>query len=328
MITRTAILFLACITCAFAGTTRIAIVDGRWQINGAVTYPGTKAEGLLMNTRMVNATFEDRGRADFDPEANTDKFIAKIPEYVAHGVRAFTLCLQGGMPGYEGAVNSAFEADGTLRPAYLARVQRVIEACDREGAAVILGCYYQRQDQLLRDAAAVRAGVVNVVHWISERGFTNVVLEVANEYGHRGYDHPILKTHEGLAELIHLAKQTSPKLLVGASELGGRAGYPKGFLESVVPVSDFLLIHLNVTPVNAVARRLESLPKLTKPIVCNEDDKLGADAAHTAEMCVAHSVSWGFMHEKLNQHLPFTFNGTADDPVVYAKVHELTSRGR
>ena len=323
---RALIISIVLATTAAAGTTRIAIVDGRWQINGAVTYPGTKAEGLLMNTRMVNATFEDQKRADFDPATNTDKFIAQIPDYIAHGVRAFTLCLQGGMPGYEGAVNSAFTADGSLRVGYLARVQRVIEACDREGAAVILGCYYQRQDQLLRDAAAVRAGVVNVVRWIGERGFTNVVLEIANEYGHRGHDHPILKTHEGLAELIRLAKQTAPTLLVGASELGGRGGYPKGFLESVVPASDFLLIHLNVTPIDGVAARLESLPKLAKPIVCNEDDKLGADAARAAEICVAHGVSWGFMHEKLNQRLPFTFNGAADDRVVYAKLRELTSR--
>jgi len=39
---------------------------------------GTKAEGLLMNVRMVNAIFEDQRRPDFSPEASTDKFIARI----------------------------------------------------------------------------------------------------------------------------------------------------------------------------------------------------------------------------------------------------------
>ena len=77
-----------------------------------------------------------------------------------HGVNAFTLSLQGGMPGYEGALNSAFEPDGSLRESYLARVARVIEACDRAGLVVILGCFYQRQDQVLADEAAVRAAVV------------------------------------------------------------------------------------------------------------------------------------------------------------------------
>src|SRR4051794_26515036 len=84
--------------------TEVSIRDGRWHINGRVTYPGAKAEGLLMNVRMVNAVFEDARRPEFDPDANTDRFIKQIPGYVGHGIRAFTLCLQGWMPGYEGAV--------------------------------------------------------------------------------------------------------------------------------------------------------------------------------------------------------------------------------
>ena len=31
------------------------------------------------------------------------------------------------------------------------------------------------------------------------------------------------------------------------------------------------------------------------------------------------------MEEKTNQHFPFTFQGAKDDPVVYAKLKELTS---
>src|SRR5262249_62088876 len=95
----------------------------QWLLKGAVTCRGAKAEGLLMNVRMVNAVFEDANRPEFDPAANTDRFIDKVPDYVAHGIRAFTLNLQGGMPGYEGAVNSAFDADGNLREAYLGRVR-------------------------------------------------------------------------------------------------------------------------------------------------------------------------------------------------------------
>ena len=122
-------------------------------------------------------------------------------------VRSRSAC-KGGLPGYEGALNSAFNPDGSLRDSYLRRVRRVIEACDRHGAVVILGCYYQRQDQVLKDEAAVRAGVVNVAKWIKDSGFTNVVLEIANEFGHSGFDHRLLKTPEGIAELIGLAKQT------------------------------------------------------------------------------------------------------------------------
>src|SRR2546427_13016953 len=120
---------LAVASPAGAGVTRVSIVNGQWHLNGEVTYRGAKAEGLLMNVRMVNAVFEDRKRPDFDAEANTDAFVRQIPSYVAHGVRAFTLNLQGGMPGYEGSVNSGFNPDGSLRDSYLKRVRQVIEAC-------------------------------------------------------------------------------------------------------------------------------------------------------------------------------------------------------
>jgi len=307
----------------FVPRTRVSIRGRRWFLNDEVTYGGAPAEGLLMNVRMVNAVFEDRSRLEFDPDSNTEEFIAHIPDYVAHGVRAFTLCLQGGMPGYEGAVNSAFSPDGSLRDSYLQRVRRVIEACDRNGEVVILGCYYQRQDQVLADEAAVRAGVVNVATWIKDNGFTNVMLEVANEFGHGGFDHRSLKTADGIADLIGLAKRTAPMLLVSASGVGN------GQLpDDVVRASDFLLIHFNGTRLEDIPARIAALRKLDKPIVCNEDEKVGAEGAKAAQLCVANGASWGFMQVEVNQRYPFTFRGAADDPEVYASMKRLTTDRR
>ena len=315
----------SCSTCfpqnfAAAPQTRVAIEGGRWHINGEVTYPGTPAEGLLLNVRMVNSTFEDRNRTDFDPDANAEEFLAQIPDYVAHGVLAFTLNLQGGMPGYEGALNSAFRPDGTLRDSYLDRVRRVIDECDRRGVVIILGCFYQRQDQILRDEAAVRAGVVNVVKWIEGTGFTNVVLEIANEFDHDGFDHDILRTPEGQIELMELARRTSPGLLVSTSGLGhGRLP------ENVARASDFPLIHFNGTPLDDIPSRIAALKRLAKPIVCNEDDKTGSNAAQAATLSVENGASYGLMLQKLNQTYPFTFQGAADDPVFYKTLRQLAT---
>ena len=313
--------FLPALTAQAAGPfTKVSIVNGRWHINGEVTCRGARAEGLLLNVRMVNATFEDAKRPDFDPEANTDEFVAQIPDYIAHGIRAFTLNLQGGMPGYEGAVNSAFNADGTLREACLRRVRRVIEACDRSGAVVILGCFYQRQDQVLEDEEAVQAGVINTAKWIQARGFRNVVLEVANEFGHGGFNHRILKIPEGQVELIQLARRTAPDLLVSTSGLGDGGSHAR-----VAQASDFLLVHFNSTRLEDIPKRIASLKRHGKPIVCNEDQKLSEPGAKAAELCVANGASWGLMLEKLNQHFPFTFRGAADDPAVYATFKQLAS---
>jgi hypothetical protein len=324
-----------------ATQTRVSIVDGRWHINGLVTHAGTPAEGLLMNVRMVNAVFEDdRPRQtwpdqlppDFDPTGNTDAFIAQIPSYVASGVRAFTISLQGGMPGYEGAHNSAFEADGTLRPTYLARVERAIRAADRHGAVVILSLFYQRQHgaapthlpRALRGQPAVRNAVVNATRWVRNAGFTNVLLEIANEYAHGGFrnwtDGEWLRTPAAQVELITLARTTHPGLLVSTSGMGSAV-----IDASIAEAADFVLLHTNNTPLDAYADRIAEARRHGKPVTINEDDKVGAEGAEAARRAVAAGAGWGFMHSPVNQHAPFVFGGPADDPAVYAAVAQLTS---
>ena len=305
---------------AISQRTHISIADSQWRLNGRITYPETPAQGLLMNVRMVNAVFEDKTRSEFDADENTSEFIKQIPVYLAHGVRAFTIGLQGGFPGYEGAINSAFKPDGSLQKSYFRRVKRVIEACDRNGVIVILGCYYQRQDQILRDEKAVRTGVVNTVRWLKRSGYKNVVLEIANEFNHSGFNHPVLKKSEGQAELIRLAKETWPKLLVSTSGLGnGRLP------DNVCRASDFLLIHFNGTKLDDIPKRIKALKKYGKPIICNEDQKYGEQAAEAARLSVENGASWGFMHEKVNQHFPFHFKGMDDDLKVYQMLQKLTT---
>lgn len=317
-----AALLMGSVSPGASARTVVSIDRGHWTINGKVTYPRAPAEGLLMNVRMVNAVFEDRGRVGYEAEAeaNTNVFVARIPDYVRSGVRAFTVCLQGGMPGYEGARNSAFEPDGELRASYMHRAQRVIDACDRQGAVVILGCFYQRQDQWLRDEQAVRTGVANVCRWIRRGRWHNVVLEVANEYGHSGYNHPVLRTPEGQVELIRLAHETAPGLLVSTSGMGDGPG-----AAAVVEEADFVLMHLNGVPVSAIAERVAALRRYGKPIVCNEDQKEGEEGAEAAARCVAAGASWGFMLEGVNQRYPFRFGGAKDDPAVYSALRRLTS---
>ncbi|HRZ57680.1 MAG TPA: right-handed parallel beta-helix repeat-containing protein [Candidatus Paceibacterota bacterium] len=300
--------------------TRLALRDGRWIINQSLTNPGSAAEGLLMNVRVVNAVFEDRKRPEFDPEANTDEFIARLPDYAAHGVNAFTLCLQGGMPGYEGAVNSAFDPDGTLRPSYLVRVERVVRACDRHGLAVILGLFYQRQSGILRDEAAVRSGAVNAARWVRERGFANVLLEIANEYPHGGFVHALIRDPKGQASLIRLAKEGAPGLLVSASGYGDGTIHPE-----VAEAVDFLLPHWNGTKVDQIPARITALKRFGKPIVCNEDDKIGPEAVAALRACVGNGASYGLMLKECNQTFPFRFAGAADDPVFYAALRAQTT---
>jgi len=59
----------------------------------------------------------------------------------------------GGPTGYAKAQlwhNSAFAADGSLRPAYMRRLEKVLDRADELGMVVILGLFYFGQDERLR----------------------------------------------------------------------------------------------------------------------------------------------------------------------------------
>jgi len=313
--------------------TVVAIEEGRWHINGEPTYPGAPAEGLLMNVRMVNAVFEDTGPEagrlpeGFTPDANADAFIARIPDYVEQGIRAFTINLQGGRPSYSQNHNSAFEADGALRPGYMERVHRVIEASDRNGVVVILGCFYQSQHahpRALSGREAILAAIANTAEWIRREGFSNVLLEIANEPHVSGFrqwqDSEWMQSEAGRVEQIETARRAHPGLLVSTGGTGtGRTP------EAVALASDFILIHFNNTPLEAIPERIEALRQFNKPIVCNEDDKIGEAGARAAALSVQHGASWGFMHKDKNQFIPFEYDGAQDDPAVYSAIQRLTT---
>ena len=114
------------------------------------------------------------------------------------------------------------------------------------------------------------------------------------------------------AELIRLAHEKAPGLLVSASGPGG------GRLEHAVAIeSDFLLLHFDNVPAGEVLERVASADKVSKPIVCNQDSKTGEEGAAALEATVNALASWGYTNRERNQQHPFRFEGAADDPVVY-----------
>jgi hypothetical protein len=305
----------------FVATTRVTVDGTRFRINGAITYRGKAAEGQLMNVRMVHAVFEDTKRPEFDAAANTQEFVARMPEYVSQGVRAFTIGLQGGWPGYLEFVNTAFLKNGDLKSTYLARVAKVIERADALGAVIILVLYYQRQDHLLENDQAIRNGVAKTADWLRQKGYRNVILEVVNEYKHRGFQHPILHSDAGVADLIRLARQRYPGLLVTASHVrNGKISARVG------AASDIIIVHYNSLSLSEIADSVNAIRRTYpgKPILCNEDRRVGSAAAAVASESVRVGASYGLMLERQNQHYPFAFEGRADDPVVYDRYVALT----
>lgn len=302
--------------------TDVSIIGEKFFINGQPTYKGrvwkaNPIEGLLMNSRMVQAGFDDLNpdtrhlwaypdTGVWDPERNTNEFVSMLPEYYRHGLLAFTVNLQGGSPqGYSKEQpwhNSAITPKGELRPGYLQRFKKIINQADKLGMVVILGIFYFGQDHRLENERAIIRAVDLVVEWIFENGYKNVLIEINNECNIH-YSHPILQP-ERVHELILRVKNTNHhgrRLLVSTSFGGGFIPLP-----NVVEHADFLLIHGN--GVNQPAK-IGQMVKKTRcvdgyhpmPILFNEDDHFSFDQSENNFIAaIREYASWGYFDYRMN----------------------------
>ena len=94
----------------------------------------------------------------------------------------------------------------------------------------------------------------------------------------------------------------------------------------IAAAADFILLHTNNTPLDAYAARIADARRHGKPVVINEDDKVGPDGAGAARRAVEAGASWGFMHSRVNQYAPFGFSGPDDDREVYQAIATSTTR--
>jgi hypothetical protein len=300
-----------------AGKTRVSIQEDGFLLNGAPTYAGrshrgAQVEGLLLNSRMVQAIFDDmnpetRGRwaypdtGEWDHERNVSEFTAAMPAWRERGLLAFTVNLQGGSPqGYSRHQpwhNSGWTEEGELRPDYLARLKRALEAADEVGMVVILGLFYFGQDERIADENAVRRAVTKGCRWVLEEGYANVLIEVNNECDVPRYEHEILQPHR-VHELIELAKgltHDGRRLLAGTSYGGGSVPG-----EAVVGASDFVLLHGNgveeparIAEMVRETRALKSYRPM--PILFNEDDHFDFEKpTNNMLAAVSEYASWGY----------------------------------
>ncbi len=304
-------------------STVVEIEGEKFLINGSPTYEGRKwegnrIEGLLFNSRMVQAIFDDRNpetrsrwnypdTGKWDPQRNVSEFIAEMPGWRRAGLLGVTINLQGGSPeGYSKTQpwhNSALNDDGSLEPVFMDRLTRVLDRADELGMAVILGIYYFGQDQRLTDEQAVIAGVDATVDWLVDRKYRNVLLEINNECNVRAYDHEILKP-DRVHELIRRARERSiekgHRLLVSTSYGGGTVPRP-----NVVRESDFLLLHGNGV---RDPKRIGEMVRETRevdgyrpmPILFNEDDHFDFDQPqNNFRSAIEAYASWGYFDYRM-----------------------------
>ncbi len=307
--------------------TTVSIEGDTFLINGKPTYEGRsfqrkKIEGLLLNARLVQGVFDDLNPetqnrwaypdGPWDPDRNTSEFIEMMPDWLAAGMLGFTINLQGGSPeGYSETQpwdNSAFTPDGTPRSAYLQRLERILSTADDLGMVAILGLFYFGQDSRLNDEAAVVRAVEAVTDWLIEKGYRNVLVEIANEVDVGRYTHDIIKA-ERCHELIELVQAQSTgkvdnpagRLLVSTSMRGGTL--PS---DPTMRTADFLLLHGNhVDDANRISEMVRECRAKNsyrgQPILFNEDDHFDFETDDNNMLAaIGEYAGWGYFDYRMD----------------------------
>jgi hypothetical protein len=293
-----------------SGTT-IAIEGRDFLINSRLTYEGRhhqgrRIEGLLMNSRMIQAIFDDEnpGTVDlwrypdtgkWDPDRNTAEFCAALPLYRAHGLLGVTVGLQGGGPIYTKGIYdryicSAFRPDGTLKQPYRERLARILEAADACGMVVIVSYFYWRQERFLSDDAVLRAARL-ATEWLLATGHRNILLDVKNEIK----EGPGILESGGMHKVLDVIRQTTlegRRLWVGTSTFPDNA-FPQGKWHEYC---DYLMPHGNDSQPDQLRQELRQIKEAeaargkVRPILINED----SPDIENLEAAVDEGVSWGY----------------------------------
>ena len=203
--------------------------------------------------------------------------------------------------------NSGFRADGSLGPAYAARLASIVEACDRLGMVALIQLFYFGQDTVFSAEAGTRAAVDTTVDSVCTHGYRNVILEIANEVMEGHYHHALLKPGQ-VSELIYRARDRAQEvhgqqLLVTTSEaaLLSERQWTATQIDEVMSACDLLVIHGGdnvetgkVGDASDLVRKVEVLrarpwyAERLRPILTNE-----AHGAACFEALLRRGVSFG-----------------------------------
>ncbi len=235
----------------FSPRTAVTIVGEKFHINGEPTWKGktwkdASIEGLLFNARMVQGIYDDLNPAtrwrwsypdgsSFSAERNTRELVHALSQYAASGLNAITVGIQGGSPcgsswpcdaaGLNERDTSGFESDGSLRVPFFDRLALIIEEADRLGMVIIVQYFYL--DQLWRIFSSnrdIERAADAATDWILDRGYTNVILDVANGTATAR----ALATSSALSRHLHLSKPMESPIRLPCRQRTTFAGEPPG----------------------------------------------------------------------------------------------------
>ena len=141
-----------------------------FSVKGEKTFLNDK-EILLRGLRLSNALISDKA---------ADELIANLDTFAYYGINSFSVYLQGSRFGDIKGYNEDCYIDTT----YGRRLSKIIEAADRKGFVVLVGCLYYGSSKAPWESwgqSEANLAVANTVGWLKDHNYRNVFIDVDNE---------------------------------------------------------------------------------------------------------------------------------------------------
>jgi len=159
----TTAVFLCVHSCCLAGHHAFTLRGDKTCLNGR--------EFLVKGLRCSNALISDE---------ETQELIDNLDTFAAYGVNTVSVYFMGSRFGDV----KGYNADASLNPVYAERMGRIIDAADRRGMVVLVGCLYWGNSRAKWDdwtQAEANRAVANTVAWLKEHDYRNVFVDIDNE---------------------------------------------------------------------------------------------------------------------------------------------------
>jgi hypothetical protein len=198
--------------------------------------------------------------------------------------------------------STAFNSDGSLKTAWMTRLDQVIRAADANGMVVTVSLFYQAQMPRIADNAAVLNGMDNVTDWLVAGGYKNVLVELANEINipkNQFQRYPALTGSGIVTSIKRIQARSDGKLKVSVSYTGGVL--PSASITSAV---NFIILHGNGRTVDRIKTMVRTVKASTAyrakptPIVFNEDSTKLANMT----AAITNGASWGYYDQGSNNY--------------------------
>jgi hypothetical protein len=128
-------------------------------------------EIILRGLRFSNALISDKA---------VDELIANLDTFAYYGINSFSVYLQGSRFGDI----KGYEEDCSIDTTYGRRLSKIIEAADRKGFVVLVGCLYYGSSKAPWESwgqSEANLAVANTIRWLKDHNYRNVFIDVDNE---------------------------------------------------------------------------------------------------------------------------------------------------